>query len=407
MKTLYIECNMGAAGDMLMSALLELLPDPDKFIERINGIGIPGVYVKNSPCAKCGITGTHISVYISGEEEESHDIPVGHSHTHLHDDNHQSHRHTGHEHRHTGLPEIREIIGQLAISEKVRNDVLAVYELIAQAESKAHGKPVETVHFHEVGMMDAVTDIVGVCLLMEEINPQHVVVSPIHVGGGQVRCTHGILPVPAPATAYILKGAPTYGGQTEGELCTPTGAALLKHFADEFGSMPVMVTEAIGYGMGKKDFPSANCVRAFIGESGTQAPDVVEIACNLDDITGEELAFALEALVENGALDVYVVPIQMKKGRPGYILACLCKPEDEKKMTQLILRHTTTLGVRSHDCRRCTLNRATESVQTDFGDIRMKTSSGFGVNKKKPEYEDLARLARDNGLTLSDIRKSI
>jgi uncharacterized protein (DUF111 family) len=318
MKTMYIECNMGAAGDMLMAALLELLPESDSFINRMNQLGIPGVTVSKETSVKCGITGTHIRVMVRGEEEESLDISMGHghhhdhshhhghshgdkhAHEHTHDDHDHHHKdmhdhehahddhghhhahddhghhhahnhHHTHDHGHVGMAEIEDIVNDLPLSDKVKGDVLAVYGLIAEAESKAHGKPVETVHFHEVGMMDAVADIVGVCLLMEELAPQRVIVSPIHVGSGQVKCAHGILPVPAPATAYLLKGVPTYGGRIEGELCTPTGAALLKHFADEFGDRPVMATESIGYGMGKKDFPAANCVRIFLGETKWQS----------------------------------------------------------------------------------------------------------------------------------------
>lgn len=411
MRILYIECNMGAAGDMLMAALLELLPDPDRFIGQMNNLGIPGVRIERIASVKCGITGTHIAVRIGSEEEESRDVPVGHDHDHHrdHEHHHQDHDHDHahghhHGHHHSGMAEIQAILNGLQISDKVRNDVLAVYGLIAEAEASAHGKPTEAVHFHEVGMMDAVADIVGVCLLIEELAPQRIVVSPVHVGSGQVKCAHGILPVPAPVTAQILQRVPTYGGQIRGELCTPTGAALLKHFADEFGGSPMMVTEAIGYGMGKKDFPIANCVRAFIGEAQRQDADIVEIICNLDDMTGEELGFALEVLTENGALDVYVVPVQMKKSRPGHMLVCLCKPDEEDKMARLILRHTSTLGVRCSNWRRHTLERSIETVLTELGEVRVKTASGFGVVKSKPEYEDLARLARENGMSITEVK---
>lgn len=398
MRILYIECNMGAAGDMLMAALLELLPHPEQFIDQMNNLGIPNVRIRQVPSVKCGITGTHIEVKIGGEEEESHDVLAGHGHGHGHDNG-------SHEHHHTGMDEIQKILNGLPISAKIMGDVLAVYGLIAQAESKAHGKPVEAVHFHEVGMMDAVADIIGVCLLMAELAPQRIVVSPVHVGSGQVQCAHGILPVPAPAAAHILQGALTYGGQVKGELCTPTGAALLKYFADEFGDRPMMNTEAIGYGMGKKDFPVANCVRVFIGEVQNRDADIVELVCNLDDMTGEDLSFAFDVLMENGALDVYVVPIQMKKGRPGHMLVCLCKPETEDKMARLILRNTSTIGLRSSNWRRHTLERSIKTLQTEYGEVHIKTASGFGVEKSKPEYEDLARIARENEITIGEVRR--
>ena len=193
----------------------------------------------------------------------------------------------------------------------MKKDVLAVYGLIAEAESKAHGMPITDIHFHEVGTMDAVADVTAVCMLMEELHPEQVIVSPIHVGSGQVRCAHGILPVPAPATAHILQGCPTYGGQIRGELCTPTGAALLKYFATSFGSMPVMRTERIGYGMGKKDFEMANCVRVMLGESEEQTSDAFELECNVDDMTPEEIGFAMERLYEAGAAEVYTVAVGM------------------------------------------------------------------------------------------------
>ena len=413
MKTLFIECNMGAAGDMLMAALLELHPDPDAFIAKLNGLGIPGVAVTRQAAVKCGITGTHVSVRVGGEEEESRDIPAGHGHAHGHQeghDHHHSHDDHGHhhnhehEHPHAGMAEIQQLLHALPVSDRVKSDALAVYGLIAEAEGKAHGKPVGAVHFHEVGSMDAVTDIVGVCLLMEALAPQKVVVSPVHVGSGQVRCAHGVLPVPAPATAHILKDVPTYGGQIKGELCTPTGAALLKYFTDEFGDRPMMTTAAIGYGMGKKDFPAANCVRVFIGEGKKQDDDIAEIVCNLDDMTGEELGFALETLMDNGALDVYMAPIQMKKNRPGQLLVCLCKPEDEEKLAALMLKHTTTFGVRSSRWRRHTLDRTVKTVGTEYGPVRVKTGSGFGVTKSKAEYEDLAKIARETGLGLREIK---
>lgn len=251
MKILYIECNMGAAGDMLMSALLELHPDPDDFIIRLNGLGIPGVKAEKKKSVKCGITGTHVEVSVYG----------GHEDEHMHE--HHSHEH----HHHTGMHEIEHIIGHFEIDERVREDILSVYRLIAEAESRAHGRDIEQIHFHEVGTMDAVADITGVCMLLDELSPDRIIASPVHVGCGQVKCAHGILPVPAPATAYILKDVPIYGGAVRGELCTPTGAALLKHFVNKFGDMPIMRIKNIGYGMGTKDFETANCMRVMLGET--------------------------------------------------------------------------------------------------------------------------------------------
>ncbi len=329
---------------------------------------------------------------------------------HHHEEGQHTHTHHSHEkdeHTHTGIEDIRHLLGHLDISDTVRRDALAVYQLIAEAESRAHGKPVEQVHFHEVGTMDAVADVVGVCLLMEQLAPEQVVCSPVHVGSGQVRCAHGILPVPAPATAYILKGIPSYGGQIKGELCTPTGAALIKYFADEFGDQPVMATAHIGYGMGSKDFAMANCVRAFLGNTSKQDPHIVELVCTLDDATGEELGYVSNLLMNSGALDVYNVPIQMKKNRPGQMLVCICTPEKEETMAALMLRHTTTFGVRSRDWRRYTLEREIVTMETEFGPVRVKKGYGYGVKKSKLEYEDLAKISEENSLDIVSLKKQL
>lgn len=303
------------------------------------------------------------------------------------------------------MQDIEHIVSHLSLPEAVRRDVLAVYGLIAEAESHAHGKPVTEIHFHEVGTLDAVADVTAVCLLLHRLSPEEIVVSPVHVGAGQVECAHGILPVPAPATAYILRDVPIYGGEIRGELCTPTGAALLKHFATRFGEMPVMRTSAIGYGMGKKDFPAANCVRALLGETADRTDVVLELSCNVDDMTAEEIGFAAERLFEGGAHEVYTVPIMMKKSRPGTLIRVMCKERDKEAMLSLLFRHTTTIGVRETVTHRYVLDRRVETVQTPYGEVRRKDSTGYGVSRSKYEYEDLARIARERGCSLAEARK--
>ena len=422
MKTLYLECNMGAAGDMLTAALLELHPDPQGFVERMNRLGLPGVVFAAQPAVKCGITGTQVSVTVGGEEEESHDVPLhshvhetaqdeahpGHVHDHEHEHTHgheHSHEHGHGHHHHAGMGDIRHILSHLDIPQPVRQDAEAVYQLIAQAESHAHGRPVEEIHFHEVGTLDAVTDVVAVCWLLYDLAPEQIVASPVHVGCGQVRCAHGILPVPAPATAYILQGVPTYGGSVQGELCTPTGAALLKHFVQRFGPSPVMRVEKTGYGMGKKDFEAANCVRAMLGQTQEESTTIAQLACNLDDMTPEALGFAQERLWEAGALDVTTAPIGMKKNRPGVQLTCLCRLEDREKLVSVLFAHTTTLGVRESLCTRYTLARSQRTVETEHGPVRVKEARGWGVTREKPEYEDVANIAREHGLTLDQVKE--
>lgn len=404
MRTLYIECNMGAAGDMLTAALLELLPEPDAFIDRMNEIGISGMCMRRSEKLSCGVRGTHVSVTVNGEEEISDDVPEhahdGHAHAHDHDHAHEQR----HIHSHAGLEEVRGIVAALDLPEKVKTDVMGVYALIAEAEAFAHGCEIEQVHFHEVGMLDAVTDVSAVCLLMDMLAPERVVVSPICTGYGEVRCMHGVVPVPAPATAYLLRGMPAYAGRLRGELLTPTGAALLKYFADEYGRMPLMRIEKLGCGMGMKEFESANCVRVMLGEEETcHSDEVVEIHCNLDDMTGETIAFACEMLLEQGALDVYTTPIQMKKGRPAVKLSCICRPADAERMAALMLRNTTSLGVRMERMKRRVLTRSTGCTQTPWGEVAIKLAHGDGFVRKKAEFEDAARIARREDVPLLEV----
>ncbi|MEG1658246.1 MAG: nickel pincer cofactor biosynthesis protein LarC [Oscillibacter sp.] len=497
MKTLYLECNMGAAGDMLLAALYELLDDKAGFLQTMNHL-CPGVTVEAQPAATCGIAGTHMDVRVHGEREEDqghpHALPAaagqspllreppahehehahehghghehahehghehelehehehesddehghehghehelehehgheqdhahgherehehehghGHGHDHEHEHNHEhehghehAHEHE-HEHHHAGPGEIAAILDRLPVPETVRANAKAVYDRIAAAESAAHGVPVTEVHFHELGALDAVADVTGVCLALHLLAPDAVVVSPIHVGCGLVRCAHGLVPVPAPATARLLTGIPCYGGEISGELCTPTGAALLAFFAQRFGPMPVMTPEKIGYGIGTKEFPAANCVRAFWGETGqADQAQIVELCCHLDDMTAEALAFAGEQLLAQGALDVASAPITMKKGRAGIAFTVLCRPADEERLAQAILRETSTNGVRAKHCGKYILTPSLRTVETRYGPIRVKCADGLGIHREKPEYEDVAAAARREKLPFGQV----
>lgn len=450
MKYLYFQCNMGAAGDMLSGALYDLLGEKEKkeFLSVMQKLNLPGIRLNPTREQKCGIYGTHMYVTVDGEEEKEpshmeehehhhehghehenhhHHEPEHHHHEHGHEHEHEHHHHHGHEHHaHVDYQDMLHQISHLALPEEVRNHAASVYGLIGEAESRAHNTTVEQIHFHEVGTLDALADVVSFSLLIHMLKPDKILASPIHVGSGTVRCAHGILPVPAPATAEILKGVPIYSGQIQGELCTPTGAALLKHFVSSFGEMPPMIIEATGYGMGTKDFPQANCVRAFLGEvyastsvsqPGTAQNNslltessfssnhgaILSLSCNLDDITGEVLSFAAEQLMSQGALDVYTTPIGMKKGRPGQLLTCLCRPLDEEKMTALIFRHTTTRGIRVQEFRRHVLSQNFREQDTPYGKVTIKQSQGYGVEKEKPEFEDIARLARENNTSLDSV----
>lgn len=401
MKTLYLDCGMGAAGDMLSAALLELHPEPEQFVKRLNRLGIPKVEFQAEPAVKCGITGTHMTVKVDGMEEVSTDH---------HEEAHHYEHHYGehiHHHDHHNMQSITAIVGNLDIPEEVKKDILAVYDLIAQAESHVHGCPVDEIHFHEVGSMDAVADVTAVCLLMHELKPECVVASPVHVGSGHVHCAHGILPVPAPATAWILQDIPTYGGKVRGELCTPTGAALLKYFVQEFGSQPPMRVKGIGYGCGQKEFEVANCVRAMCGETADNQDYIVEFRCNLDDMTPEAVGFAMEELFAAGALDVYTTAVGMKKNRPGILLTCMCKEKQREEMIRLLFLHTTTLGVRESVCNRYTLKRTMKTETTVYGNVRIKEVSGWGIKRQKAEYEDLARIAREQEMPIAQVRECV
>ena len=390
MRTLYLDCGMGAAGDMLTAALLELFPDPQAVVGELNQLGVPGVRYQMEKCSKCGIQGTHIHVFVGDTQEDEH-----------------LHEHHHHDHHHSGMADIHHWISHIHASDAVKENVRAVYSRIARAESLVHGVAVENIHFHEVGTLDALADVTAVCYLMEKLDYPRVCASAVHVGSGHVCCAHGILPVPAPATAEILKGVPIYGGQIQGELCTPTGAALLKQFVTEFGNMPVMVPQAVGYGMGKKDFAMANCLRAVLGTQAGGEDSILELCCNLDDMTGEDVGFAMEQLFAGGALDVFTTPIGMKKNRPGIMLTVLCREQLREEMVKLLFRHTTTLGIRETPHRRYTLSRRAEQVDTAYGAVNCKISEGYGVIRRKPEYQELAHLAREHGISIAQLREAV
>mgnify|MGYP002507921825 FL=1 len=466
MKTLYIECNMGAAGDMLMAALYEICSEKELFLQKMNEAFAPfDITFSPEPSSKCGVAGTRMKVLVHGEEEHTtagdahtlqqeehshahvHEHQTAenshthslrqeeHSHAHIHE--HQtaenSHTHSlrqeehSHAHVHRDYPTILKEIQSLPLPEKVKADAASVYTLLGNAEAKVHQTTLVHIHFHEVGSLDALADVVGCCYLFYLIAPKEVLCSPIHVGSGFVKCAHGVLPVPAPATAELLKGIPSYTGAIASELCTPTGAAILRCFATRFTSMPPLSVSSIGYGMGKKDFEIANCVRVFLGEnfsaenhavsaSENSSEDdydfpcddiVLSISCNLDDMTGEAIGLAIEILFAAGALDVYTTPVQMKKSRPGVLLTCICLPEDRDRLTVLFFLHTTTRGVRYQLYERAKLESTFETRHSSYGNIRVKKSSGYGIEKEKPEFEDLKDIVMKHkySVSLEDVEK--
>lgn len=405
MKTLYLDCQAGAAGDMIAGALLELMPDPDAAVAELNAIGVPGVVYRRETMPKSGIAATHLAVLVNGEEE-------GRSHHRGHDHDHHPGRHHHHEHR--SLADMLRIIGGLSLGGRAKAAAAKVYEAIATAESRAHGRPAGEVHFHEVGAMDAVADVAAASHLMERLGPDEVIASPVHVGFGSVECAHGTLPVPAPATAFLLENIPTYSdGVTRGELCTPTGAALLKTFAKAFGPQPLMRVKRVGHGAGVKDFARANIVRALFGERD-QAADgaadgmIWELDFNVDDMTGEELAFAAERIFAAGAKDVAFIPLVMKKGRPGHMAVIMCMADEKPAVVEAVFAHTSTLGVREKLCGRYTLKRTIESWRLADGSVvRRKVAAGHGASRAKWEAGDLAALAARHSISLSEARAKL
>lgn len=386
MKQLYLDCSMGAAGDMLAAALYELCPDKEEALAELNRLGIPGIVYEAQPSTKLGISGTHMRVQFYGLEEE------------------QQNHHEHHHHHHYGMADVAGIIDSLPLSKKIREDAKAVYTLIAGAESKVHGQKMENIHFHELGTMDAIADVTAVCCLMDKLGAERITASPVRMGFGTVDCAHGCLPVPAPATALLLEGMQVFPGDIESEMCTPTGAALLKYFVDDFGPMPPMAISRLGYGMGKRDFQRPNCVRAILGNS---QDEVIEMCCNVDDMSPEHVGYAIDRLLEAGALDAYYEAIGMKKNRPGLLLSCLCRPEQRDEMVKLIFRHTSTIGIRESLCRRYVLKRGTSLAETPYGNVRIKCSAGYGIERKKAEFDDLARICRENDLSMEELLKQI
>ena len=386
MKVLYLECNAGVSGDMLLGALSDLLDDPKELEEMIASAGIPDVKAIVEKGEKSHISGKRVRIIAAGQEEDG-----------IHE----------HHIQHRKLQDVLDIIQGLNVSDRVKEDASAIYRDIAEAESKVHGESVAEIHFHEVGMLDAIADIVGNCMLMERLAPEYIISSELRTGYGNVECAHGMLPIPAPATALLLRGIPSYAGDLEGEFTTPTGAALIRHFAEDFGQRPKMVIGDIGIGIGHNDYGIPNIVRAFIGESDTKLFEIYEINCNIDDMTPEDLGSMIDILLEQGALDATISQTIMKKGRPGQKLTCLCRQDDKERLAKLILENTSTIGLRIWKAERFEMSSHMEVCHTQYGDIRVKVSEGYGIRKWKPEHDDLIKASEAHGVTVRDVRAAI
>ncbi|HWX55071.1 MAG TPA: nickel pincer cofactor biosynthesis protein LarC [Verrucomicrobiae bacterium] len=428
MRIAYLECFSGISGDMFLAALVDAGVSPDLFKKTIAALGVDATMAV-SRTNRSGISAVKVDVLAAGEKElpreeffKQHDHAAGHSHHQVHEHEHHEHTHEhghshehhehAHDHHHRGLKEIGAIIqGAPCVSPAAKQRAIAMFEALGAAEARVHNVDIENIHFHEVGAIDAIVDIVCAAVGAEALGVDEWICSPLNVGGGMVQCAHGTFPVPAPATLDLLQNAPIYSGEIQKELVTPTGAAIVHVLASRFGPFPRMKTHKIGYGAGSRDFKDfPNVLRLTVGETTDQgdSPAPVEeisiLEANLDDLTPQVFGYVMERALQEGALDVYGTSVQMKKNRPGMLLSVLCRPEDVARMTKLIFAETTTLGVRMRKEARATLARRHVTVSTKWGEVRMKLANLNGsVSNYAPEYEDCRRIAEQQHVPLKTV----
>ena len=419
MRIAYLECFSGISGDMFLGALVDAGVSPQVLEHAVASLGVEA-RLEFSRVVRSGISATKVDVWTNGEKDSPREPYSGRQDAPEHSHGHQHEHHHSHddENQHPepapgrGLSEIRQIISAAAISDAARRTAVSIFEALGQAESKIHNASIENVHFHEVGAVDAIVDIVCAAVGAEALGVDQIICSPLNLGGGAVRCAHGTFPVPAPATVELLAGAPVYSSGLQAELVTPTGAAIVHTLASCFAAFPEMKIEKSGYGAGTRDFPGhPNVLRLTVGEAassslGTRCTSdtITVLEANLDDLNPQIFGYVMERALSEGALDAFAVPVQMKKNRPATLLTILCKPEDAARLSQLIFAETTTLGVRRRDETRQTLARRWESVSTPWGEVRIKIASMNGtVTNYAPEYEDCRRIAAEHGVPLKSV----
>jgi hypothetical protein len=449
MRIAYLDCFSGISGDMFLGALVDA-GVPAKLLEETVAALDLGARLEISRVMRGGIAATKVDVYVHGEKDlprevywerqqaaevahsHEHADSLGHAHWHVHaPDTPTTHTHEPepeHEHAHSrGLKEIRAIIEKAAIGSPAKAMAIRIFEALGAAEAEIHNTSIDQVHFHEVGAVDAMVDIVCAAVGSEALGIEEWICSPLNVGGGTVKCAHGTLPVPAPATVKLLAGAPVYSSGPQVELVTPTGAAIVKTLATRFAAFPAMRIDKAGYGAGSREFPDhPNLLRLTVGEAASAqlisqiathgsagesngvSNDRIEILeANIDDLNPQVLAYAMERLLAEGALDVYSVPVQMKKNRPGTLLTVLAKPEDANRLTKVMFAETTTLGVRRREEARQVLARRWETVETSWGPVRIKIANMNGtISNYAPEFEDCRRIAAEHHVPLKTVMQA-
>ncbi len=408
MKLLYFDCFAGISGDMTIGALLDLGLDFALLKSELAKLGVSGYELSLERVDRSGINAAKFDVNVV----QTFSVNVAHHHDHPHDHSHAPHSalHTPHSHDHRSLATIKHLIETSTLSDKVKQNSLTIFQRIGEAEAKIHGVDIESVHFHEVGAVDSIVDIIGACIGLEALGIEKIISSPLHVGYGTFTCAHGTYPIPGPAATEILRGVPIYAKEIEGELVTPTGAAIVATLASEFSKMPMMRVEKIGYGAGTRVYEKfPNVLRAVIGELELEdaTPDTISvIEANIDDLSPQIFGHLMEQVLAAGALDIFYTPVQMKKNRPGILLTLLCAVNEREKFIDLLFRETTTLGVRHRDEKRVILRREFVTVETQYGSIKIKVARNQNgeVMKVSPEFEDCRAAAISHQVAVREVQ---
>jgi uncharacterized protein (TIGR00299 family) protein len=412
---LYFDCFSGISGDMALGALLDAGLPLAELTRALGSLALEDCHVHATKVLRTGVSATKFSVHQHAagatQHDHVHEHPAAstlHSHAHEHAAGSHQPPATSHHHPHRSLPEIFTLIDRSALSPGTRDLAKAMFRRLAEAEASIHQMPVEQVHLHEVGALDSIIDIVGIAFAMEWAAADRVVCSPLNVGGGVVHTAHGLFPVPAPATLKLLGSAPVYGGAVQKELVTPTGALIASTFSSEYGPLPAMTIDAVGYGAGDRDDPTTpNVLRVLIGREADapRAERVTVIECEIDDMNPQIFGHVMDQLYAAGALEVFYVPVQMKKNRPGTLLTVVASPERRADMTEIIFRETTTIGLRHTDVERECLDRALVTVETPLGTVRIKVATRGGrITNAVPEFQDCAALASAAGLPVKEVQ---